>query len=397
LKSEAPALLKKAWKHPQQLWLRRAFFQVHLWCGVILALYVIAIGISGSILVFKDELMPRPHVAGLRFDANGCTPQRLVAAMDAAARAHPEMTVSLASCPIEANPLYAVTLHSFPPGNAAVRSLTVYVHPESSRVLGQVVEQSTWVGIVEDFHLDLLLKNHGRQWNGVAAAILLSLVLTGIFLWWPGVRNWRRALKVDFRRTWKRINWDLHSAAGIWTLFFTFTFALTGIYFAWPAPFERAINRVSPIVTANYPEDEMSRIAARAPSRTAHVPDWGVVLEDAVAHSEGAHLEGMFFGSGPNAVLTIYMARAHLGDYTNTDFVYSDQQTGQHLYTWHRGQNKTLGDWILWLAVPLHFGTSWGFPGKVLWCALGLVLPLLAVTGLLMYWNRWLRKAVRFR
>jgi hypothetical protein len=41
------------------------------------------------------------------------------------------------------------------------------------------------------------------------------------------------------------------------------------------------------------------------------------------------------------------MARAHLGEYTNIDFLYFDQRTGQHVSTWHRGQNETLGDWLL--------------------------------------------------
>jgi uncharacterized iron-regulated membrane protein len=41
---------------------------------------------------------------------------------------------------------------------------------------------------------------------------------------------------------------------------------------------------------------------------------------------------------------------------------------------------------------PLHFGTLWGLPFKILWFLLGLSLALLTVTGLLMYWNRYLRK-----
>ena len=41
---------------PQRVWCRRALFQVHLWVGIVLGLYVIVIGLTGSILVFRDEL-----------------------------------------------------------------------------------------------------------------------------------------------------------------------------------------------------------------------------------------------------------------------------------------------------------------------------------------------------
>jgi len=393
--SALAAFVKKAWMHPQQLWLRKAFFQVHLWAGLLLALYVIAIGVSGSILVFKDELMPRPRIAHIAFDANACTPQRLIAAMDAASQPHPELAVSLALCPTEANPFYAVTLHPRIAGPVP-RSLTIYVHPGTMQPAGQLDQNATWLGTVERFHLDLLLKHNGRKWNGAAAAVLLLLVVTGLVLWWPGTRNWRRAFKVDLRRTWKRINWDLHSAIGIWTIFFTFAWAVTGIYFAWEAPFEAVIHRISPIKTAIYPEAELDRIAHRPVATTASSLDLASVLAEAQAQSPSAHLEGLFFGSGANAILTIYIARAHLGDYTNTDFLYFDQQTGRLLLTWHRGENQTLGDWLLWLLVPLHFGTSWGLAGKAAWSALGIALPLMAVTGFLMYWNRWLRKRLNW-
>src|SRR5271154_3257222 len=42
--------------HPRKLWLRRAFFQIHLWAGVLLSLYIVMIALTGSILVFRTEL-----------------------------------------------------------------------------------------------------------------------------------------------------------------------------------------------------------------------------------------------------------------------------------------------------------------------------------------------------
>ncbi|HXA67714.1 MAG TPA: PepSY-associated TM helix domain-containing protein, partial [Bryobacteraceae bacterium] len=41
---------------PQRLWVRQFNFQVHLWAGIILSLYMIVIGVSGAILVFRTEL-----------------------------------------------------------------------------------------------------------------------------------------------------------------------------------------------------------------------------------------------------------------------------------------------------------------------------------------------------
>ena len=41
---------------PQTLWIRRALFQAHLWTGMALALYVIVLSATGSVLVYRNEL-----------------------------------------------------------------------------------------------------------------------------------------------------------------------------------------------------------------------------------------------------------------------------------------------------------------------------------------------------
>ena len=43
-------------RQPQTLWLRKALFQIHLWSGIGLGIYVVLISVSGSILVFLNEL-----------------------------------------------------------------------------------------------------------------------------------------------------------------------------------------------------------------------------------------------------------------------------------------------------------------------------------------------------
>jgi uncharacterized iron-regulated membrane protein len=45
----------------------------------------------------------------------------------------------------------------------------------------------------------------------------------------------------------------------------------------------------------------------------------------------------------------------------------------------------------------LHFGTDWGMTVKMVWALLGFAIPVLTITGLLMYWNRSLGKQWRRR
>ena len=52
---------------PQTLWLRRALFQVHLWTGIGVGLYVLLMSVSGTVLIYRrqlaKELSHETHIA----------------------------------------------------------------------------------------------------------------------------------------------------------------------------------------------------------------------------------------------------------------------------------------------------------------------------------------------
>ena len=49
-------------KHPETLWVRRAFFQIHLWVGVAVGFYIILMSITGSLIVYRNDLEKTPSL-----------------------------------------------------------------------------------------------------------------------------------------------------------------------------------------------------------------------------------------------------------------------------------------------------------------------------------------------
>src|SRR5688572_18076021 len=43
-------------RQPQRVWLRRITFQIHLWIGLAIGLYVVVLSLTGSLLVYRNEL-----------------------------------------------------------------------------------------------------------------------------------------------------------------------------------------------------------------------------------------------------------------------------------------------------------------------------------------------------
>jgi uncharacterized iron-regulated membrane protein len=383
----APRQQRGFWRHPQRVWLRRAMFQIHLWTGLLLCLYSLVIGVSGSVLVFEDDL-GRLSYPQLNRVPGGAPPAPVTGAsfarIAAAVRqAEPSWTLSAIYAPGVRGDNYAVLLSR----NGKYRY--VYASAADGHLLGGQSLEEGWLNWVADLHFRLLGGPVGFIVNGIGAACLLLLCITGAVVWWPGVKTWKRALTVDFGRRWKRINFDLHSAVGFWTLALMSLWAVSGVYFVWPERFVAAVNFLSSTPNAAPPK---LHVALHAQSSELGIPAW--VEKASAAAGSRFPLQGIGLPSGDQPA-SVMLARGDIVDFSHTTWVYIDPVRAGVLGFWRSGNNETLGDWFVWIMGPAHFGTYWGFGVKVLWAVLGCALPLLAITGVLMYWNRYLSKKWR--
>jgi len=75
---------------------------------------------------------------------------------------------------------------------------------------------------------------------------LVALASTGLLIWWPGIKTWRRSLTVHRGAGWKSLTWHLHSMIGFWTFGFTLVFAVSGAYLGFPEWFQEFADRLQP-------------------------------------------------------------------------------------------------------------------------------------------------------
>jgi len=228
-------------RRPQSLWLRKAIFQIHLWTGIALGLYVFVISVSGSAIVFRNEsytaLWPGPRIVAI--GSHKFTHDEL---RDAARRAYPQYKVSWIWDSKQANQATEIWMDR--QGHKKQRLFDPYTGQDLGESRPYLIQVMAWL---LDLHVNLLSGKVGRLINGVCAVFVLALSLTGAVLWWPGSRRWRRGLTIQATSNWKLFNWELHSVVGLWMLPFVLMFGFVGVYAGFPGPFQALVNKIAPL------------------------------------------------------------------------------------------------------------------------------------------------------
>jgi uncharacterized iron-regulated membrane protein len=263
-------------------------------------------------------------------------------------------------------------------------------------VLLDRMRYSDWMGFVFHLHLYLLLDRIGLTISGWMALGLLLLCLSGIIVWWPGVARWAAATVLRRRSSWRRFNWDLHSVSGFWCCAALTAVSLTGVYFAFPLP----VAATAVKLTGGTIKEAMKYVAQ--PKALPAKPGAPVISVDRAIQSLNAQMADappISYISLPQSPTDVYGGISYYPTrtpYTAARRAAVDPHTAAVLMTLDT-RTAPRGVKLIQYFYSIHFGTFAGTKGVLgytvrgLWVLLGLSPALLAVTGLIMYWNRKLR------
>jgi uncharacterized iron-regulated membrane protein len=229
---------------------RRALIQVHLWIGIGLGLYILMMSLTGSAIVARRELTR--HWIPETVAANGHARLANDALRTIAQSLYPDHEIStfrVDTSPLRPNPFVRGAPQPLPASLArpvevtfvrGAEKFTRRFDPFTGRDLGDLfpTQYRAFLWLV-DLHNNLLGGRTGRLVNGVAAVATTVLLITGLIIWWPGRgRSWRSSLWVTRRAPWRTQLRQLHNTLAIWPFLLLFLWALGGIYFAYPEPFD---------------------------------------------------------------------------------------------------------------------------------------------------------------
>ena len=230
------------WKQPKKTFLRRALFQIHLWTGVAVGVYMVFISITGSAVVFRRDLnqsllgnVPAKEVAA---DAKRLSEAEL---REAVLRQYPGSTITRVAASRRRLAPTEVTLSK--DGEVLQQRFNPFTGADMGNAHPRAVAVMEWF---TDLHDNLLAGETGRKVNAVGGALLCVLCITGVVIWWRACGPWYKGFYFNPVSSWKRMNFDLHSALGFWGLLILFLWGLTGVYFGFSGIFVAVVDYFEP-------------------------------------------------------------------------------------------------------------------------------------------------------
>lgn len=410
--------------------MRLALGLAHRWAGLFIAVFLAISGFTGAIISWDHELDEwlNPHLFETKSVGPTKAPLDLVRSVEAA-----DPNIEVVSFRTQFEPGHTALIGVGPkldPKTGQPFELQynqVYVDP----VTGEHVGKRLWgrISLSPEDLVPFLYKLHfsmhipafggidrwGFWFMGIIAIVWTIDCLVGFYLTLPQRRLSSVAARGPHARTWwqrwkpawrikrdagsHRLNLDLHRAFGLWFWLLLFVVAFSSISMNFGdlvvRPLVATITDLTPDPFDDRTPTDRTKLISAKISREQIID---IAAQEGRARGWATPVRSVFYGRlhGLYSISYAFPGDGH-GKYGMTTRVFFSGADGSVVGSrvpWE----GTAGDVFMQLQFPLHSGRIAGLPGRIAISALGLVVALLSVTGIVVWAKkRAARHASRIR
>ncbi len=354
--------------------------QLHLIASAVFGVFAVAVGLSGSALVFRDELergFYEPRVVPgsaylpletLRADATAVEPTRRISMLILPDR--PDRPVQFILQKRDARTLKEAD------------QMSVYVNPYTGVIEGSHRREASLLGRLRDLHFAFFSGPAGLVFNGYVALALIFLSASGFVLWIQASPPKRR-FRFSLRGSLKSVIWNLHRQTGLLSFALLILVCVTGAYYSFRDSYLAVIRAVTgslaprgaPPVPPAGPSDALKSIDQIAAAARAALPE-GRLAVVRIPAKEGASWTATLHRAGDFGESTDSGPTVHLDPFTLQPLRLDDPA------------HMPFGARVVKGMEPVHYGKFGGLATRLLWFGLGLLPTGFALSGAWMWWNR---------
>jgi len=355
---------------------RKVFFFIHLWTGVILGLWLVMIGLTGSVLAWP-ELIGAEMKMRFPYERTSLTQPQIPMSKAIASikKAQPDISAQELSMVIVPN--YRFPYYMFIRQHKPFDQALFLVDPYSGKMNKPLRVQDFITGKIEYLHIGLIAGPIGFLSNGILSLITIFLLLSGLWLWWPStVRQWKLRLSIKRGASFRRLLMDLHNVLGIYLYVILFVTTITAVVMVANSATQEGVEKAI---------DGKAETPVTVKAHSAPVSDDLIMKKahDTLPNASFIYVERPLKADAPFKV----HYEQHSYGFLRGGTLLLNPYSGQVLQN-DSDRSSNAGHKTMALMEDLHIGAFGGVWTKLLYTLVGF-LPLgLFVTGLLMWWKR---------
>jgi len=342
--------------------MRNWILNLHLYGALIGGLFIIVLGVTGSILAFQEDLDHLLNPALFKIAPQDQT-LPLSAIQESLHKKYPDKVFWRYWLPQAPDKPYV----------AQFRATQVFINSHTGEIIG-TRNTPTPLDNIRSLHTSFWLGQTGRYLVSTATFLSIFLIITGIYLWWP-IRN---------TGTSRGLSFYLHYALGIYFSLFLLALSVTGLVLIFEGSIGPWIFQVTQ--STRNPYDVPSTVVPGVVPITATQ-----ALQIATTALPEAIPLTVSIPSGPKASYRITIKSGKAIDYGD-GWILIDQYSGKVLTT-QDSDTMSTGARIMSGNGALHTGRIFGLPSQVLMSLTSLVLALQTITGYCLWWKKLRRKS----
>lgn len=377
--------------------MRHACVLIHRYAGLLMALFLVVAGLTGSIMAFGDEIDAwlNPHLYEVDSRGPALPVTRLVRRIE---QQEPLIQATYIPIVLAAGKSTRVSVRARQnPATGERFELDfnqVFVDPVTGAILGKRqtgtarFDRQHFIPFVTKLHYSLLLPGGWGLWLfGVVALVWTFDCLVALYLTLPRGRPFMQKWKPAWLIKQKRLNFDLHRATGLWTWVVLLILAVSSVSLnLYDEVFKPTVSWFSPLTPTPF-DNRQARVR---PEPAAFDFDGAIAIAGAAGQARDIARPVGAIGHRPDRGF-------YFATFRNTDGatdsgmspprIYIDDQTGAVIAERSTGKD-TAGDVFAQLQYPLHSGRIAGMAGRAFICLMGIAVAALSITGLVIWWRK---------
>lgn len=369
--------LKSAWKWAKHQ--KRWFGKWHTYLGIIAGAIVAFVGVTGSILVFQDEIdrMLNKELFEVMSEQKKLSFEELVPLVR---KNYPKLKFDYMLAAKGDSPTEAYSVFDFKTEEQ------YFINPYNGKLSGKRLLSSSFIDVVTELHRTLLIPVIGRYIVGLASLCLMILTISGLRLWLP--KKWKQlksVLTVKFSGKFKRQNYDWHNVLGFYSAPVIFMLTLTGFCIT----FSTLIIPLLFIFSGRNPAGLQQIFGAKsAYHKNAVQMPLNQVVQRVNHELPDARIGGLAVPTDKSGVYRFDMISGNLPKQGRREMITVDQYSGKILLNSRKDFPEAGNAYLSWLT-PIHYGSFGGLATQILALIGGLIPLTLFITGFIIWWPRF--------